>query len=283
MKNLVSVVVPSCNSVAFIDATIESILNQTFTDFELLISDHGSTDGTWEALQKYTADPRVQLSQLPSGGGGVANWKAVTDAASGEFIKLVCGDDLLYPNCLERQVQALIDHPAAVLAASSKDVIDATGAMLIRNRGLAGLHGEVDGADAIRKSLRAGTNILGEPASVLFRRQALVAAGGWDGRLPYLLDQATYSAVLLRGNLVAVPGPLAAFRVSNSQWSVRLVREQADQFIGFHRSFSAQHPGLLSSSDLAIGGLRARFNAVARRAVYLWLDRRMAESRKTHS
>src|SRR6516162_8519262 len=109
----VSVVVPAYNSVAFIDATMRSILRQTFTDFELVVSDHSSTDGTWEALQEFTADPRVRLSRLTSGGGAPANWNAVTDLATGEFIKLVCGDDLLSPDSLAEQVAALEAQPGA--------------------------------------------------------------------------------------------------------------------------------------------------------------------------
>lgn len=275
MTARVSVVVPSYNSTEFISATMQSILAQTFSDFELVVSDHSSTDGTWEALQQFTADPRVRLSRLPSGGGAPANWKAVTDLATGEFIKLVCGDDLLSPDSLAEQIAALEAHPSAVMAASPRDVIDAAGSPVLRNRGLAGLRGEVTGAEAIRRTVLAGTNIYGEPASVLFRRAALVDAGGWDGRFPYLIDQATYCSVLLRGSMVAVPRSLAAFRVSESQWSVQLVRAQAEQSIAFTREFAEAHPGLLSRRDLQIANMRARTNAVARRAVYRWLGRRM--------
>jgi glycosyltransferase involved in cell wall biosynthesis len=271
----VSVVVPAYNSVAFIDATMRSILAQNFTDFELVVSDHNSTDGTWEALQRFTADHRVRLSRLASGGGAPANWDAVTDLATGEFIKLVCGDDLLAADSLTEQVAALEAHPSAVMAASPRHVIDAAGRPVLRNRGLAGLSGEVDGAEAIRRTVLAGTNIFGEPASVLFRRRALVAAGGWDARFPYLIDTATYCAVLLRGSLVAVPRSLAAFRVSQAQLSVQMVRAQAEQAIAFSREFAAAHPGLLGPRHLLVGGLRARANAYGRRAVYRWLGRRM--------
>jgi len=254
---------------------MRSILAQTFTDFELVVSDHSSTDGTWEALQEFTADTRVRLSRLASGGGAPANFNAVTDLATGEFLKLVCGDDLLYPHCLAQQVAALAAHRSAVIAASTRDVIDAAGMPVLRNRGLAGLCGEVAGTEAIRRTVLAGTNIFGEPASVLFKRVALVKAGGWDDRFPYLIDEATCCAVLLGGNLVAIPSPLAAFRVSESQWSVQLVRAQANQAIGFSREFAAANPGLLGRRDLMIGTMRARANAVARRAVYRWLGRRM--------
>jgi hypothetical protein len=117
----------------------------------------------------------------------------------------------------------------------------------------------------------AGTNIFGEPGAVLFRRAALADAGGWDARFPYLIDEATYCAVLLRGNLVAVPGPLSAFRVSHSQWTVQLMRAQADQTIGFQRELAAAHPGLLDRRHLLVGSARAHANALGRRMVYRWL------------
>lgn len=271
----VSVLVPTYNSVEFVGATMESILAQSFRDFELVVSDHSSTDGTWEVLQRYADDPRIRLSRLASGGGAPANWNALTDLARGEFIKLVCGDDLLYPDSLALQATALAAHPSAVLAASSRDIVDAAGATVLGGRGLKRLRGEVTGVEAIRLTVLAGTNIFGEPASVMFRRSALADAGGWDSRFPYLIDLATYCSVLLHGNLVAVPGPLAAFRVSHSQWSVQLMRAQAEQTIGFQRELATAQPGLLTRRHLLVGSVRAHSNALGRRAVYRWLGRRM--------
>ncbi|ETZ98117.1 glycosyl transferase 2 family protein [Mycobacterium kansasii 824] len=174
------------------------------------------------------------------------NFKTVTDLATGEFIKAVCADDVLYPDNLEVQVEELAAHPSAVVAVSSRDVIDATGRIVLRNRGLAGLRGEIAGPDAIRRSVLAGTNIFGEPPSALFRRGAFVDAGGWDVRFPFLMDLATYCAVLLHsnGSLVAVPRPLWAFRISGAQASVGTqIQSQAGEVIGFFRALAAEHPG----------------------------------------
>lgn len=273
---LVSVVVPVFNSIATIDATMQSILNQTFTDFELVVSDGISDDGTWEALQQYKDDPRVRLTRLPVRGPATVNFKTVTDLATGEFVKAVCADDVLYPNNLEVLVKELTSHPSAVVAVSSRDVIDAAGRTVLANRGLGGLSGEISAAEAIRRSVLAGTNLYGEPPSALFRRAAFMEAGGWDFRFPFLMDLATYSTLLLHSNgtLIAVPQPLWAFRISGSQASVGMqIQIQAGEVIKFFHALAAEHPGLLSRRDVLVGSTRARVNALGRHAVYYWLGR----------
>ena len=271
----VSVVVPSFNNVSFIEATMDSILAQTFEDFELIVADHSSVDGTWELLQRYLPDPRVRLLRTEAGGGAPRNWERVTAAARGELLKLVCGDDIIYPDCLRRQVEAMDANPSVVLVAAQRDLIDARGALLLSRRGLAGLTGLVAGRMAARHTVVAGSNIFGEPACVLFRRETLQDAGGWDARTPYVIDEATYVNVLLRGDFVGIDTSLAAFRLSSTQWSVHLAREQSRQVIGFHHRLADDVSGLLSRTDLLRGDARARGMAYARRLAYLWVGRRM--------
>ena len=275
----VSVVVPAFNNAEFVGATLASILEQSFTDFELIVSDHSSTDATWARLQDATADPRVSLMILPPGGGAPANWRAVTAAARGELVKLVCADDLLYPDALARQVAAFDAHPEAVLVAGQRDLIDQHGRVVLRARGLQGLDGVVAGRDAIRRTVRAGTNVFGEPGGVLFRRTTLLESGGWDAREPYLLDQATCARVLLHGPMVAIRSPLAAFRINPGQWSVALARSQAAHARSFHHTLRAEHPEVLGDVDVRVGDVRATAMAVVRRASYLWLHRRSASTR----
>ncbi|MEP6981239.1 MAG: glycosyltransferase family 2 protein [Nakamurella sp.] len=271
----VSVVVPAYASARFVAATMDSILAQTFADFELVVSDHSSVDGTWEILQEYATDPRVRLLRLPAGGGAAANWNFVTREARGEFVKLVCSDDLVHPTCLAEQVAAMDAYPDAVMVAARRSVVDAAGHPLIRDRGLGGLRGRVPGEVAIRATVRAGTNLFGEPASVLLRREPLLAEGGWDARYAFLIDEASYLRVLRHGALIALPRTLAGFRVSDQQWSVRLMRTQAREAKAFHREVATARPGLLSAVDLRLGNARADLNAVLRRAVYVWFRRRL--------
>ena len=277
MTPRVSVVVPSYNNASFIEATIDSILEQTFEDFELVVADHSSSDGTWERLQRYSADPRVRLLRTDAGGGAPHNWERVTTAAAGELVKLVCGDDMIYPDCLRQQVEAMDANPSVVLVAARRDLIDARGGPVKARRGLAGLTGRHPGRVAVRHTVVAGSNIFGEPACVLIRRAALERAGGWDSRHPFVIDEATYANVLLLGDFFGIGTALAAFRLSSSQWSVHLARQQSDQVIEFHRRLADDEPGLLSRTDLRRGEVMARGMAYARRLAYVWVGRRMHE------
>lgn len=271
----VSIVIPAFRNARFIDETVESALAQTYDDLEVVIADHSSDDGTWEAIQRFASDPRVRLMRTPTGGGAPANWNAVTEAADGTYVKLLCGDDLIAPTCVERQVAALEAHPTAVAAAAKRDLIDPAGGLLLGARGIDPLDGLVSGADAIRALVRAGSNLLGEPGCVLIRREVLDRVGGWLDPYPYLIDQFTYMSVLRHGDLVALPEVLASFRVSNTQWSVRLASDQARQAAGTHRHFGEQMPETVSRRDIALGNARARATALMRRAAYVVWRKRM--------
>jgi glycosyltransferase involved in cell wall biosynthesis len=264
------------NNADFVQEALTSVLAQTYTDLEVVVADHESTDGTWELLQPFADDPRVRLLRTPAGGGAKRNWDRVSQAATGDLVKLVCGDDLLYPTNVEREVAALeAAGESAVLAASTRDLVDARGDVFLRGRGLQGLTGRVEGEQAVRQIVRSGTNPLGEPACVLMRRDALERAGWWHDAHPFYIDVATYVRVLLRGDLVTVDEPLAAFRLSETQWSVSLTAEQYRQAAGFAAAVHELAPEVVTAADVRLGNARARLTAPQRRLAYLWLGRRM--------
>lgn len=275
MPPRLSVVIPAYNNADYIAATVGSVLDQSYRDFELIIADHSSTDGTLATLEPFRSDPRVRILSTPSGGGAPRNWNRVTEEAQGEFLKLVCGDDIVYPGCFEEQMAAIERNPKVTAVASARDIVNARGDVLIRNRGLGKLSGTVSGAEAVKATVRSGTNIFGEPACVLLRRSSLVQAGLWDARFPYLIDEASYANVMLQGDVVAIRKPLAAFRISNSQWSVRLARSQAEQAHQFHRAIHALRPDVVSASDVRVGNMRASVMAVLRRLAYVRFRKQM--------
>ncbi|MBG6106746.1 glycosyltransferase family A protein [Frigoribacterium sp. CG_9.8] len=276
MNSTVSIVVPAFNNAAYIERTMDSILAQTHHDLEIIVADHASTDSTWETLQRYAVDPRVTLLTTEAGGGALANWNRVSQAATGDFIKLVCGDDLIYPELVAEQYEALTSHPKATLTASARDIIDANDDLVLRNRGLAGLSGPIDGRAAVRQTIVSGTNIFGEPGCVMMRRKTLEKVGWWDSTFPYLIDETTYSRVLFEGDFIAVPRSLAGFRISESQWSVRLAKSQSTQAAAFHHWVFNEYPGVISRADLVRGNLAASAMAILRRLAYIVLKHRMS-------
>jgi len=275
MTPLVSIVVPAYRNAPFIEATMRSILDQDHRELEVIVADHSSDDGTLDRLQQFAADPRVTIVTTPAGGGAPANWRRVTELATGRYLKLVCGDDIIRPQLVSRQVARLEANPRATIAASQRDIVDARGGVLISARGLGGLKGTVDGREALRRTVRSGTNIFGEPGCVMFRREAFMEAGGWDDRWPYLIDEASYARMLLLGDLEAIDASLAAFRLSAGQWSVALARSQSDQAVAFHNALRAAHPDVVSAADVAVGNARARVMAFARRGAYLLYAKRL--------
>lgn len=112
MQNIqVSIITPTYNSAKYVAETIESVLAQTYQDWEMLITDDCSTDNTWEILSEYAnKDARIKIFRLDkNGGAGVARNNSIKQA-KGRFITFIDSDDLWHPNKLERQVSFMLEH-----------------------------------------------------------------------------------------------------------------------------------------------------------------------------
>ena len=226
---LVSIVMPVYNGWPYVREAVDSVLSQQYSNFELCIVDNGSTDETSSWLET-VSDARAlivsrQVTQAPAD-----NWTQATQLARGSLVKLLCADDLLEPSAVGEQVAAMLQKPGVVMAASQRNIINSHGQVLKRNYGLGGLRGVVAGVDAIRACLRAGTNLLGEPMSVMFKTSALLGAMPWGGSSGYLTDLATYARVIQNATLLCLPGTVGSFRVSGGSWTTRVQQDQQGNF-----------------------------------------------------
>lgn len=229
MPPVISVVIPVFNGLPHIQACVDSVLKQTYANMEIVLVDGGSTDGSREWIHTQT-DPRVRAQEMPHGTSAADNWNAASHAATGEYIKLLCQDDLLYPEALEKQLDDLVRNPEASFAVAQRDIVDANGKVLYKERGLRGMvTGPISGTDALRTSYLSGTNNFGEPVAILFRHEALDAVLNWTDDRPFLLDLDLYTKALQTQSLVVRKESIGAFRVSNSSWSTKLVSEQTTQ------------------------------------------------------
>ena len=119
---------PVYNGERYLAASLDALLAQTFTDFQLIISDNGSTDRTGEIARHYeAADPRVRYVHHPENRGSTFNHNYVVEQARGEFFKWVSDDDLYAPDLLQRCIDALDSRPEIVLAHAWTAFIDDAG------------------------------------------------------------------------------------------------------------------------------------------------------------
>src|SRR5512135_1833139 len=124
---LISVCMPVYNAERYIARAVESILGQTFGDFEFLILDDGSTDGSLEILRRYANhDPRIRLTSRPNK-GLPPSLNELVDQARGEFIARMDADDVALPERFARQVEYLRAHPDCVLVGSRVQLVDPEG------------------------------------------------------------------------------------------------------------------------------------------------------------
>jgi glycosyltransferase involved in cell wall biosynthesis len=122
---LVSIGLPVFNGEDFVSQAIESILAQRFTDFELIISDNASTDGTPRICREYARrDPRVRYDRNATNLGGVRNFNLTFARSRGRYFKWAAHDDLLHPDFLARCVEVLESRPSVVLCSSLVRMID---------------------------------------------------------------------------------------------------------------------------------------------------------------
>jgi len=123
----ISIITPTYNSHQFIEETIQSILNQTYTNWELLITDDCSTDGTWDWLKEYTKkEDRIKIFQLEENSGtGVARNNSIKNA-TGRFIAFCDSDDQWKQDKLEKQIRFMLDNDLA-LSFSDYDLINEEG------------------------------------------------------------------------------------------------------------------------------------------------------------
>lgn len=122
----VSVVIKSYNHASFVCETIQSILDQSFQDFEIVITDDGSTDGTLGAIREF-ADPRIDLQVFEQNQGISAAMNATIVRARGEFIAILNSDDFALPGRLDRQVAFLDSNPGIAAVFGLPQTIDEYG------------------------------------------------------------------------------------------------------------------------------------------------------------
>ena len=268
----VSICIPAYKGAVVLAATIESVLAQTFADFELVIIDDNSPDDTASLVAGY-ADPRIRFLRNPTNLGPQGNWNRCLEEARGTYFKLLPQDDLLAPDCLALQVGVLerdVDHQIA-LVFSAREIIGPTGKVVFRRGYADAAEGRLAGLDVVARCIRNGTNLIGEPGAVMLRKQLADATGPFDGQDPYVIDLDYWFRLLAAGDAYYFDRPLASFRIYSGSWSVAIGAGQTGDFRRFIARIAAQARFSVGRLDRWVGYLMAGVNTHLRRVFYRFM------------
>ena len=201
----VSIILPTFNSVNIVQPTLDSVLSQTFTDFELLIVDSGSTDET-VAYIKTIKDPRIKLHQLANAGaeGNMVRRNRGLFIAQSKYVTFINHGDLWSADKLELQLQALESNPRAMVAYSWLDHIDMNGEFVHR-----GSHSMASG-DVMFDLLRG--NFIETSSNPMIRRDIFDIVGNFDANFRLVSDWEMWLRIAMDYEFVVVPKVQVHFR-----------------------------------------------------------------------
>ncbi|MDB6056198.1 MAG: glycosyl transferase family 2 [Verrucomicrobiales bacterium] len=225
---LISICVPNLNKAKFLSERMETLLAQTFRDWEMIVCDSYSNDGSWELLQKFKSDPRIQLHQVPRE-GLYAGWNECIKRARGEYINFATSDDTANPLLLEKLLQPLECRSDLHLSVCDFEEIDEQSKSIkprtLRFRDFLGKWLDIP-------SIRNGkTEFLTQTvfitnwftmAAVLFRRSLLNKTGIFRTDQRSFADSDWALRASLASDIANVPGKWTTFRVSAEQATPRV-------------------------------------------------------------
>ena len=211
MAPKVSVCIDSFSYGRFLPEAIESVLEQSFQDFELIIADDRSTDNSLEIAQSYAQkDGRIRIDVAPVNRGMVKNRNACLSLARGEYVKWLHADDFLCSReALARMAAALDANWAISLVASARRIVNErsnpidTWSCFEQER-------PISGTGVIRRCLFEQRNLIGGPSAVMFRRA--LAARGFDEDFFVMADLEMWFHLLEQGYFAYIKEPLCALR-----------------------------------------------------------------------
>lgn len=220
----ISILLPVLNGRSYLDDALDTLLSQSFTDFEVIICDDGSSDGSYEILERFASeDKRIKLVKNNRKLGLFGNYNRCLEKAQGEYIKPFAQDDLLHPEILSRSFEVLEENPTVSLVSVGRRLISADGE-LIDDRNLPKSSDIVEaevphtGSTVIQKCLFPLINYLGEPSSVMFRQSA--KGVGFDQNFYHIGDIEYWMRILLEGDYYFIPEDLCYFRNHQKSASV---------------------------------------------------------------
>jgi glycosyltransferase involved in cell wall biosynthesis len=230
---MVSVVVPNYNHAKYLRQRLESVLTQTYQDFELILLDDCSTDESRDVLRSFAGSARVRTEfNTENSGTPFKQWNKGVRQARGKYVWIAESDDYADPTFLERLTDVLESDETIPLAYCQSWSVDEGGA----TDGLAGLHlNALDWNRWKQSFVRNGLEecrdffVLANPvpnaSAVVFRKDAYEEAGGADERLRLCGDYKVWAAIACQGKIAFVADPLNYYRSHSGNVRTQMRRD----------------------------------------------------------
>jgi len=261
MLSRLSVSIPVYNSGKYIRSAIESVLNQTYPDFELIIVDDCSSDDTFDIIRSFS-DPRIKAFRNDRNLGSVGNSNRCIELAQGEFINIFHGDDIMTPCFLERMAKFLNQHPRINFVHCRPMMIDGEGQTIsdFSNEypALWRLNPLKDmvfsSQDAFRKFILEG-NFVCCP-SVMLRKRCYEIFGKLNANYPYANDYEMWTRIALDEDVGFIAEPLIKYRWHESNVSHKfrgkpgIFEDLWIRKIALDRYFSAKKNDIFRNDEL---------------------------------
>jgi glycosyltransferase involved in cell wall biosynthesis len=230
MAPKVSVCIPTYNGEPYLNECLESVLQQTHSDFEVIIVDDQSSDKTLGIARSYAnKDQRIKIYENPENLGLVGNWNQCVELAKGEWIKFVFQDDLITKDCLEKMVAAskvndwivscrrdfILDEEVPEKEKNFFQTITMLDDLLPNQIGIK----REDFCKTILQDV--GHNYIGEPTCVMINRGVFSQFGRFNSNLIQLCDFEFFARVAAQKGIAHIPESLATFRVHGKSTTSR--------------------------------------------------------------
>jgi glycosyltransferase involved in cell wall biosynthesis len=263
------VFVPTYNSEKYLRQCLDSVLQQTFQDWQCVISDDASTDKSVEIAREYAKiDSRFKVLTHEKNVGAANNWNRAKENNNSFATKILCADDYLLKDALKDQLDILQRNQTAIVF-GERYIVFPSGKKL--HPRLPKYASNISFNDAFKFYINLGRNIFGEPVTALFRTDLFVKSEGFYPKFEYSLDTSGYMAIA-RGHDVTFDNSIVgAFRVSKSQWSHKLKGKQFAHVFDFIDHLVEVEGIQVSKTEVLIGKIKVMGANLLRVVLYKFL------------
>lgn len=211
---IVSVIIPNYNHVRFLDERIQSVLNQTYRNYEVIILDDCSTDNSLDVINKYKDNPVIShiIVNKSNSGSTFKQWKKGMEVAQGDIVWIAESDDFCDEHFLETVMPLWAEYPTCSIIQTRSNYVNQDGYVIENPRTFGGGYSVQNGRDAIQNYLICSNFFIPNASAVTFRKSVALAVS--DDYVSYSAsgDRLFWIYMLEKGDLCTIDLPMNYFR-----------------------------------------------------------------------